>query len=228
MTNPAPRRAGPRWLAAATLALYLLFLWWYGGRGAPMGPQEVDRRLAAIEASASPGSRGQGTPQGEIIQELRRLAQSDDGNEFFMLNLIRFRAKALYPAGSAYGEDALAADARYSQALAPYLFKYGGVPVFMGTPTGRFLDATGDTQWQRIVIVRYRSRRDMFDMVAAIAPLDVAIHKWASIEKTQVFPVRSDFSLIAVRAVVAAALVAIALVLHWLLGRRLHNKETST
>lgn len=217
-----------RWVWAAPATLYLLFLWWYGGRGEPMGKAEVEQRLAAISASASPGSRNTDPASGNIIEELRRLAENDDGNEFLMLNLIRFRPRALYPAGSGQGDDALAADARYSAALAPHLIRHGGIPVFLGTPQGRFIDVAGDPQWQRIAIVRYRSRRDMFNMVADIAPLDVAIHKWASIEKTQVFPVGSDFSLIVVRASVALLLLALALPLHWLLRRRQVNKMESS
>lgn len=57
---------------------------------------------------------------------------------------------------------------------------------------------------------------------------EFAMHKWASIEKTQVFPLRSDFSLVGARAIVAMGLAAITLVMHWLPGRRLHKKETNT
>jgi hypothetical protein len=40
------------------------------------------------------------------------------------------------------------------------------------------------------------------------------VHKWASIERTQVFPVASPFSLIFVRGLVAAILLVIGLLIH--------------
>ena len=147
---------GPRWLAAIAIATCLLFLWWYGGRGEPMGAAAVERRLSDINAPTTGAPQGVGQAKGEIIDDLRRLAASDYGNQFFMLNLIRYRLKALYPPGTRFDDDALAAEARYSRALAPYLLKYGGVPVFIGTPRCRFLDQAGDTEWQRIAIVRCR------------------------------------------------------------------------
>ena len=201
---------GSRILAAVMAAAYVAFVIWYGGHGKPLTVEETDRLFATIAERAKNDS----TPDGRLRDELRTLAASDDGNEFYMLNLIRFRPKAIYPAGYHYDEDALAADARYSRAIIPYLLRHGGVPVFLGAPEGRFLDEAGDPEWQRIAIVRYRSRRDLLEMVADLAGQNVAVHKWASIEKTQVFPVRSKFSLIFVRGLVAAVFGLLGLLLH--------------
>lgn len=214
-----PTLNGPFFLYAGFVLLYILFLVWYGGRGEPMSAAEVEQRLTAIQTST--GGQPQSVEQkpGEIIEELRQLAASDDGNEFYMLNLINFRAQALYPAGAGYSADALAADARYNKALMPYLFKYGGVPLFVGNVTGRFIDKQGDIHWQRTALVRYRSRRDLLRMAADIAPLGVAIHKWAAIEKTQVFPVSPILNLFAVRGLVGVLLAAVAIALRWLLFR---------
>ena len=206
---------------ASIAAIYLAFLFWYGGRGVPMTAEEVSRRLDAISATTGGKSQAVDQAPGEILGELKQLAASDDGNEFFMVNLIKYRNKAQYPAGLSYDDNALAADSRYNRALAPYLLKYGGVPVFIGLPQGRFIDKSGDMEWDRIAIVRYRSRRDLLKMARDIAPLGVAIHKWASIEKTQVFPVASMFSLFTVRALVAATLTLIGVAVHFLLLRSL-------
>src|SRR5207247_10940109 len=113
-----------------------------------------------------------------------------------------------------YGDDPLEADARYNRAIVPYLLKHGGVPVFLGKPEGRFIEEAGDPEWHRVAIVRYRSRRDMLKMVADLAGQNVAVHKWASIEKTQVFPVASPFNLIFVRGFIAALIAVFGVVLH--------------
>lgn len=204
---------GPRILVATFVAIYLAFIAWYGGHGTPLASGEADALLAQIHARAS----NDAAPDGRLFEELKQLVASDDGNEFFMLNLINYRAKALYPAGSGYGDDPLEADARYNRAIAPFLLKHGGVPVFLGTPQGRFIDEAGDTQWQRVAIVRYRSKRDLLEMVLDLAGQNVAVHKWASIEKTQVFPVKALFSFVSVRGAVGVAFLALGLLLHFAL-----------
>lgn len=206
-------------LILVLVLVYVAFLFWYGGRGEPMAAEEVNRRLGAI--SEATGGKAQAVDQapGEILAELKQLAASDDGNEFFMVNLIKYRTKAQYPPGSNYDDSALAADARYNRALMPYLLKHGGVPVFVGSPQGRFIDKSGDIAWDRVAVVRYRSRRDLFNMAEDIVPLGVVVHKWASIEKTQVFPVAPIFNLYTLRALVAALLVLIGIALHFLFFR---------
>ena len=208
-------------LVVVLALLYVTFLFWYGGRGEPMTAEEVNRRLDAISASTNGKSQAVDQASGEILAELKQLASSDDGNEFFMVNLIKYRQRSLYPPGSNYDENALAADARYNRALVPYLIKYGGVPVFVGSSQGRFIDKGGDMEWDRVAVVRYRSRRDLLNMALDIAPLGVAVHKWASIEKTQVFPVAPIISLFTVRALVAAVLAVIGAVIHFLFFRSL-------
>jgi hypothetical protein len=206
-------------VAAVLGVLYLAFVVWYGGHGTPMTQPEIDALFAKIAERA----KNEPNPDGHLRDDLETLAASDDGNEFFMLNLIRYRAKATYPAGpeyAAYGDDPLEADARYARAIMPYLLRHGGLPVFLGEGEGRFLDEPGDTEWQRVVLVRYRSRRDMLEMVADLAGQSVGVHKWASIEKTQVFPVRPILSFVFVRGLVATVFIALGLALHFVVRSR--------
>jgi hypothetical protein len=199
-------------LAAVLAAVYLLFLIWYGGRGRPLTPEEAERWLARIQSQAK--DEYQTTPG--LLDELRQLTQTDDGREFYMFNLIRFRPKPLYPPGSNYPGGVMAADARYNKAILRALLRNHSLPVFVGKVQGPFIDEPGDTQWQRVAFVRYRSRRDMLKMVLSVAPLNVGVHKWASIEKTQVFPVTGLLNLVFVRGAVAAVLALVGVALGFL------------
>jgi hypothetical protein len=200
------RLNGSHLLAGALALLYVAFLVWYGGHGQPLTAAETERYLAEIRARAD----AVGHPHDDkLVEELRRLAASDDGNEYYMLNLIRFREQAQYPPGSPWSGTALDADARYSRAIAPYLFKHGGHPILIGSPEGRFIDDAGVVEWHRIALVRYRSRRDMLEMIVDLADKDIGVHKWASIERTEVFPVRSAFDLFLPRGLVGAVLLAL-------------------
>jgi len=151
----------------------------------------------------------------DLLESTRDATRDDDGLEFIMVNLIKYRQKAVYPPGFSYGDVPLAADARYNRAVVPLLLKRASQPVFLGRSAGRFLAPDGADEWDCVVLVCYRSRRDFLSMCAELARSRADIHKWASIEKTHVFPVRAAFSLILIR-VIAGWMFALLGVLTWL------------
>jgi hypothetical protein len=192
-------------LVGCTL-LYVLFLPWYGGRGSPMSSPEVERLLERVRQNAEAA----GAPSApDLLPSLREVAKDDDGREFVMVNLIRYRTKAVYPPGWDYGDDPHAADARYNRAVVPLLLKRACIPVFLGRSAGRFLAPEGTEPWDCVALVRYRSRRDFLGLCVDLARERADIHKWAAIEATQVFPVDVRFSLTMLRVVIALALALI-------------------
>jgi hypothetical protein len=195
-------------IPAVFILLYLVFLFWYGGRSKPLSQAELESLLAEMKRRAGKQALEEESP---ILQEFRELTQNDDGREYYMVNLLKFRKKALYPEGSTFGDDPMAANDRYNRAIVPLLLKHGGHPVFLGQVQGRFLHPGGADDWDQVGIVRYRSRRDMLKMAVEIAGNGSDIHKWAALEKTQVFPVKPVISLIFIRAIVAVVLFAVAM-----------------
>ncbi len=196
---------------ALLIVLYGGWLWWYGGTGEPVTESEVATYLEHVADNARASGR---EPSPELLYELQTLASTDDGNEYYMLNLIRWRDEALYPEDSPWADDPdpMAANDRYSAGIVPALLRHGGLPVFIGAPSGRFLE-DGDVQpWDFVGLVRYRSVRDMLKMVSEPVMMELAPHKWASIEQTHVFPVRPQASLVMVRLTVAVLFVVFALI----------------
>lgn len=190
--------------------LYLVFWFWYGGKGKSISQSEVESLLAEMKHRAGKQAEAGESP---ILQQFRELTENDDGQEFYMVNLLKFRKKALYPEGSTFGDDPMAANDRYNQSIVPLLLKHGGHPVFLGQVQGLFLHTDGADDWDQVGIVRYRSRRDMLKMAVEIAGSGIDIHKWASIEKTQVFPVKSIFSLASTRIAIAVLMISIGLLI---------------
>lgn len=189
--------------------LYIIFLFWYGGRGKPLTQAEVESLLAEMKRRVGKEYQSDESP---LLNQFRELTKNDDGREFYMVNLLKFRQKALYPAGTSFGDDPLAANARYNRAILPLLLKHGGHPVLLGLVQGRFLHPGGADDWDQVGIIRYRSQRDMLKMAIEVAKLGMDIHKWAALEKTQVFPVRPIFSLAIGRGLVFTIFVILALV----------------
>jgi hypothetical protein len=106
-----------------------------------MSPAEVDALLERVRRNAEAAGAPFAT---DLLSSLREVAKDDDGREFVMVNLIRYRTKAVYPPGWDYGDDPHAADARYNRAVIPLLLKRACIPIFLGRSAGRFLDPEGD------------------------------------------------------------------------------------
>jgi hypothetical protein len=188
--------------------LYLLFLLWYGGRGSPMSAAEVETLLERVQRNAEAAAAPFGS---DLLPSLREVAKDDDGREFVMVNLIRYRTKAVYPPGWDYSDDPHAADTRYNRAVVPRLLNRACIPVFVGRSAGRFLAPNESEPWDCVALVRYRSRRDLLGLCADLAKDRADVHKWAAIEATQVFPVDARFSLTMIRVVFALALCLVVL-----------------
>jgi hypothetical protein len=194
-------------IAIPLLALYLLFLLWYGGKGKPLTAQEIQAFFDTL------GKMDLSESEKEIIPEIRQLVAKDDGGEFVMQNLVRYRPKALYPAGYNYNDDARAADRRYGKAIIVPLLRQGSLPVFIARRSGSFIEPEGADVWHYVAMVRYRSRRDFLRFALAIQTQDIAVHKWAALEKTHVFPVKPLVSLILVRSMVGGLLALVGMTL---------------
>jgi len=198
----------------ALLLLYIAFLVWYGGRGKPLTAAEIEAFMTELEVLATEANKQ------DLLAGVRSLLAQDDGREFVMQNLVRYRAKALYPPGHEHlGDDPRAADRRYGKAIIPHLLRYGNVPVFIARRTGSFIEPAQAEAWHYVAMVRYRSRRDFLRFALSIErAADIAVHKWAAIETTHIFPVRPVVSLILVRGAVGGLLAllaaAAALLLH--------------
>jgi hypothetical protein len=197
-------------IALALAATYLLFLAWYGGNGKPMTRAEVERFDSEFAALCAAPDRQ------DELDAIRALVAGDDGKEFVMHNLVRYRARARYPEGYDYGDDPRAADRRYAKAILWPLLRHGNLMLFVARRAGRFMQPAGADDWHYVAMVRYRSRRDFLRFALAIERDDIVVHKWAAIEKTHIFPVKPLVSLFFVRGTVAAALVLAGAAAYWI------------
>jgi len=175
-------------LPACLLAAYLLFLLWH--------EPWWRRRLAPGEALATLAGH-----YADLSAEERRAFQAfmdaDDGRSFYMINLMQYRPQASYhegrlpdaaPPGQLTGREAGRA---YNRVVVPALLKRGSYPVLVSDALQTLLSAGADTDFfEQLAVVRYRSRRDLLEMVASPEFLAGVPHKWASLEKTVVVPSR--------------------------------------
>lgn len=202
------------WVALACLTLYALFLWWYGGRGKPLTETEKTQILLKLEARLTQrrNTQGEDPTHGNLLDQARALLAKDDGREFIMHNVVKYRSQAIYPesfAQAGFSNDPRKADALYGKAIIPLLLKYASVPVFIAPKTGSFIDYEGAPQWSYVAMVRYRSRRDFFKFAMDVERINADVHKWDCIAQTQVYPVTPLVSFIFVRLTVGVLIAAV-------------------
>jgi hypothetical protein len=202
---------------AALTAIYISWFLWYGGSGEPVTASELNTYIASMTEKSSSGAE----KIAETTELMQRLADFDTGNEFLMINLIKYREKAAYPKDSIWANetDARAADQRYTQGVIKELLVRGGLPVLKSNVIGSFMIDEDWRDWDEASIVRYRSVKDMLDMIVGMADNGLAVHKFASIKQTHVFPAEPVISLFSVRLLLALMLFLMAVLVRAIVKR---------
>lgn len=199
------------WCAA--LGLYVAFVAWYYNWSGPLKEQEVEQLLQKFE-----GTSGAKTTDLDVVREFLR---RDDGKEFFMQNFIRLK-KGKIP-NPATGEETNAPEllAKYSKPFNKAILKRAGHPVFMAMKVGGFIDSwesNADEKWHVTSMMRYRSRREVFEVGCDPRFDDIHIFKTTAIEKTTSFPVQIKRALVFRPGVYVPLLLAlVASIIHLLL-----------
>lgn len=155
---------------AMALLCFLSFMYWYEWSASALSPSEIEDYLAKIEAQFhEPGGR-------HDLSALRTFLEADDGEPIYTVNMYSFQTVADYPEGSGFGGSGPDAYERFSSVMIPLMIRRGSHPIYGSNWVDR-----ANSKWDRIVIVRYRSRRDLVDIFATDAFADASLHKWASL-----------------------------------------------
>jgi hypothetical protein len=188
-----------KWIWLASLGLIYASFWiWYGGNGDPISEEEGLEMLAEIERLH--GVRLEDTPEGSMTRNLRDMLPNDDGKEFYAVNLETRAA----------GPEAQEAEAKYAAIVMPLLLERGGHPVFLSERAGLMLGKYGENV-DRVAVVRYRSLRDLLDMIADEKMVEGNAFKNASLAHTEVFITRPTITFVQVRLMVGMLLALIAI-----------------
>ncbi|WP_108811835.1 hypothetical protein [Sphingorhabdus sp. Alg231-15] len=204
-------RAKGIWLGTLAL-LYCSFWVWYGGNGDPITQAEGEKMLNQIEHVH--GVKFEDTPEGSMSRNLRTMLPHDDGKEFYAVNL-EIRNK---------GAKAKEAEARYGEIVIPLLLKRGGHPVFVSERAGLMLGKYGE-RIDRVAVVRYRSLRDLLDMVGDERMVGGNKYKSASLAHTEVFITRPTITFVQVRLMLGMLFLILGFVGWKLIGLRQNRKR---
>ena len=132
------------------------------------------------------------TPSPSELERIRRFLEEDTGDDFVMVNLIDLYDTPLQIEGVEPGESSQEVLDKYMAYVNGALLSRAGHPVVAGqaaAPAMDLMNADGMESWTLGAGMRYRSRRDMMDMV--VNPAFDPAHKFkvAALSKTIAFPI---------------------------------------
>ena len=189
--------------------LYLGFLVWYDGWGSqPMTSAEAEGYLAELSSDLA----GE-----DFVESMRELAAQDDGNEIFMLNLNRYQyAEGEAPVGIPAAYQA------YGDAVVGMILRNAGHPIYSGAVAGLFQsDDSESRQWDEVILVRYRSRRDFLSMISSQPFQQAAGIRAGGIAYAEVTPNTPGINLSTPRLIIFIALLLPGLLIDRLLRSKI-------
>ena len=182
-----PRSRNSRWIWMTAACVYGLFLLWHEPwLKSPLTIAELDLTLKGMDAN-------QQVTEVEK-QALRAFFSNDDGKPFYNLNLMLFADRATYADGIKHPHIVTGTDANdaYARVVLPQLLRRGSYPLLTSSKISELLNerAPGADFFQEVAIVRYRSRRDMLDMIQDPDFKAGSPHKFAALAKNVAVPLR--------------------------------------
>jgi len=199
-----------RWVVI--FLLYAVFHVWYGGNGKPLSADEVEHYAARARELAGP----------EAEERFRKFASSDDGKQFVMVNLNKYRERTKYRDGREVDQSPREVERLYLADVLPKLLVRACHPVIVVDPI-LTIAGEGDferTDWERIALARYRSRRDFLEIMLESNWEEGGQHKWAALERTHTMPTVPRLWGVGIRVVPFLLLLCVGLLLDRIFGAR--------
>lgn len=202
------------WVWLVPFLFYGVFWLWYTPLSGPMTQSEVEEIIATLEQrSAGP----------ERIERFRTFFEADDGRSFIMVNILDLAGDPAELPATGPGASANDLMAHYMEYMWPALFSRASHPVFSGGSISSVMDVhgiEGAERWDSAALMRYRSRRDMWEISSHPSFGDRHDYKIAALEKTIAFPVAPQLFLGDPRLILFLVLVSLLCLVDNFLLRR--------
>jgi hypothetical protein len=183
------------WAIAVTT--YALFWLWYVGFRQRISPEEADKIVELFNNSTHSHTPAQ-------IKALRDFFANDDGRDFVMVNLIHLKKPV---------KESSKMLAKYQTVFLSALLRKAGHPVLIAKRSGGNLELVNceeNNDWAAAGMIRYRSRRDLMEILPSTVGSEHHNLKLNSLEKTVAYPASDWFMLGGPRIVVALSISLVA------------------
>jgi len=198
------------------LVLYLAFVYWYTNTSGPLKSAEIQSfTQKAMEAGF----------QSDRIEPIHAFMSSDTGRQFFMVNVIDLNEDPPDVEGADPGETATQLLDRYMEYMYPAMLRRASHPVFLASAVNTSLDVIGiegAEDWNLVVVMRYRSRRDLLEIATNPEFLNMHEFKIAALTKTIAYPTESKIYMSDPRFLLALILLSLVALIDIAVFRRRH------
>lgn len=191
------------------------------GESARLSHAEVDAYLQRLADAPAPAEE-----KAMLLERLRVWGYADDGRPVYMLNLMRFFDR-LRPDGGLNGFSGTPAEANayYEREVTPLVMRLGVTAAVAGNVQGVGAHsniagaATVADDWNRVLVVRYPSRRAFFELVSHPDYWKLLPFKLASVDLALV-PVNGDVVMPDPRLLTGGLLLVLFLLTGWIRSAR--------
>lgn len=178
-------RYTPELILAALLTTVCLAVSHFYAPGDAMSESEVDDYLQKIQSGA-PMPAEMLDP---MLASMRQWGLSDDGKPVHMLNLMRFHSDLqVWPGTTTTARTPVEANEQYEEAAIGLALPMGlsmafaGEAQSTGTSTSLISQIPGSETWDRVLVVRYPSRRAFFELISDPEYLQIMHLKFAAVQ----------------------------------------------
>ena len=114
-------------------------------------------------------------------KQMKEFKEGDIDTPIYMVNLLKFKKKAVYEDGRKTNLSGEEAYAIYGMEVMEHLKKVGGEPIFSGV-VSRLMLGEVEQLWDWIAVVKYPSRKSMLKMILNPDYLESEKHRSAGLE----------------------------------------------
>ena len=167
---------------------YLAFCFWYTNTSGPLTNTEIDAYLAELTQREA---ANQNIP---IIEDFMR---RDTGNQFVMVNLIDLNPTPPDLPATGPNADPMALVDHYMAHMYPTMFRRASHPIYLAPVQAGAIDLLnlpGASNWTQAALMRYRSRRDLMDIVTDPRFSERHDYKLGAMLKTIAVPTEPSFN----------------------------------
>ena len=192
----------PTFIWGIAALLYVGFWFWYIGISRKITSDEVESTINLLQTRSNYSVKQ--------IDAIRHFFEQDDGKDFVMVNLLELKEPM---------QQSRKNLAAYQKVFLGNLLKRAGHPVFIARAASGNLEdiGCGTDHWTAAGMVRYRSRRDLLEVLPATVGSEHHELKLESLVRTFAYP-GAPWTLIGgPKLIVPMALALIAALLHLVL-----------
>ena len=194
---------------ATALGLYAIFWLWYVGFRKPLSKSEIDNYLQLLKQYEG--------YKNEDLSGIRQFLEKDTGKSFVMVNSIVLKKTPDLVEGVQEGASSRDVLMNYVKPFMKMMLKRGGIGIFQGRVAGQSFDVINMDNadyWQISGINRFRSRRDLMEILTTPQFHEKHALKFAALDKSIAYPVDPWFQLGGFPLTVGLMLALIAAILH--------------